>query len=180
MLEIDEERANYWLEKAEESPRGQKAFSYFKEGYNCAQAVVLAFADLIGMDEKALARVSSSFGGGMGRLREVCGAVSGMFFVAGALYGYEEPGAAGQQEKAAHYARIQELAGEYRAVNGSIICRELLGLDTLGADQPTPELRTAEYYKKRPCGQLVMLAATILEEYIEKNAIVSNTGENEC
>ena len=169
MGEIDEKKAEYWLKKAEESPRGQRAFELFKEGYNCSQAVVLAFADLIGMDEKLLTRVTSSFGGGMGRLREVCGAVSGMFFVAGALYGYEEPGTAGQQEKAAHYERIQELAGEYRAVNGSIVCRELLGLATSGADQPTPELRTAEYYKKRPCGQLVMLAATILESYIKEH-----------
>ena len=169
MIEIDEKKSEYWLKKAEDSPRGQWALAYFKEGYNCSQAVVLAFSDLIGMDEKLLVRMSSSFGGGMGRLREVCGAVSGMFFVAGALYGYEEPGAAGQQEKAAHYARIQELADEYRAINGSIVCRELLGLDTHGADQPTPELRTAEYYKKRPCGQLVMLAATILESYIEEH-----------
>ena len=169
MVEIDEKKAEYWLKKAEESPRGQRAFELFKEGYNCSQAVVLAFADLIGMDEKLLTRVTSSFGGGMGRLREVCGAVSGMFFVAGALYGYEEPGTAGQQEKAAHYERIQELAGEYRAVNGSIVCRELLGLATSGADQPTPELRTAEYYKKRPCGQLVMRAATILESYIKEH-----------
>ena len=152
MVEIDEKKAEYWLKKAEESPRGQRAFELFKEGYNCSQAVVLAFADLIGMDEKLLTRVTSSFGGGMGRLRLVCGAVSGM-----------------QQEKAAHYERIQELAGEYRAVNGSIVCRELLGLATSGADQPTPELRTAEYYKKRPCGQLVMLAATILESYIKEH-----------
>ena len=169
MLEIDEKKAEYWLKKAEESPRGQRALALFKEGYNCAQSVAMAFADLIGIDEKLLARTTSSFGGGMGRLREVCGAVSGMFFVAGALYGYEEPGTAGQQEKAAHYERIQELAGEYRAVNGSIVCRELLGLATSGADQPTPELRTAEYYKKRPCGQLVMLAATILESYIKEH-----------
>ena len=104
----------------------------------------------------------------MGRMREVCGAVSGMSFVAGALYGYDEPGAASQQEKAAHYARIQELAGTYAAVNGSIVCRELLGLSTPGADAPTPSPRTAEYYKKRHCGQLVAIAAAILEEYIEK------------
>ena len=171
MLEIDEKKAEYWLKKAEESPRRQRALAFFKEGYNCAQSVAMAFADLIGMEEKLLARTTSSFGGGMGRLREVCGAVSGMFCVAGALDGYEEPGTAGQQEKAAHYARIQELAEEYRAVNGSIICRELLGLETIGADQPTPQLRTAEYYKKRPCGQLVMLAATIMEDYIKEHPI---------
>lgn len=171
MIPMDEDKIEFWVKKTEESIRGKRAFEFFTEGYNCAQAVTLAFADLIDMDEKLLVRTSSSFGGGMGRLREVCGAVTGMFFVAGALYGYEEPGAAGQQEKAEHYTRIQELAEEYRAVNGSIVCRELLGLGTQGADWPTPELRTAQYYKKRPCGQLVALAATILEDYIENHTI---------
>lgn len=172
MIKIDEKKANDWSERAEKSPRGQRAMEYFKQGYNCSQAVALAFKDLIGVDESMLLRMMSSFGGGMGRLREVCGAVSGMFFVAGALYGYETPGAAGQQEKAAHYARIQELAEEYRSVNGSIVCRELLGLGAaFGADQPTPELRTAEYYKKRPCPELIRLSATILEDYIEKHPV---------
>lgn len=172
MLEVDERKMEEWLKRAEESPRGQRAQQYFQQGYNCAQSVALAFADLVEIDEKMLVRLTSSFGGGMGRLREVCGAVSGMFFVAGALYGYETPGAAGQQEKAAHYARIQELAEEYRAVNGSIVCRELLGLGAAhGADQPTPELRTAEYYKKRPCPELIRLAATILERYIEDHPV---------
>lgn len=171
MEAIDQKKAENWLKKSEESSRGQRAFELFQEGYNCSQAVALAFSDLIRIDEKLLVRMTSSFGGGMGRMREVCGAVSGMFFVAGALYGYEQPGTAGQQEKAAHYERIQELAAEYRAINGSIICRELLGLATCGADQPTPELRTAEYYKKRPCGQLVMLAATIMEAYIENHPL---------
>lgn len=171
MVAIDEAKATYWVKKAEESPRAQRAMGYFKDGYNCAQAVAMAYADLIGMDEKLLLRMSSSFGGGMGRMREVCGAVSGMCFVAGALYGYEEPGAVGQEQKAAHYARIQELAAEYRAVNGSIICRELLGLATNGADAPTPELRSAEYYKKRPCGQLVGIAAAIVEEYVQAHPV---------
>ena len=152
-----------------ESGHAKKAAELFAEGYNCSQAVVGAFAEELGLDLQTALKMSSPFGGGMGRLREVCGAVSGMFFVAGALYGYEEPGVAGQQEKAAHYERIQGLAGEYRAVNGSIVCRELLGLATSGADQPTPELRTTEYYKKRPCGQLVTLAATIMESYIEEH-----------
>lgn len=169
MLTIDQEKAEYWLKELEKSPRGQRAMGLFLEGYNCTQSVVLAFADLIGMDERTLLRMSSSFGGGMGRLREVCGAVSGMFLVAGFLYGYDTPGAAGQQAKAEHYARIQELAAEYRAVNGSIVCRELLGLRTTGADNPTPELRTAEYYKKRPCGQVIGLAATIMEKYVEEH-----------
>ncbi len=168
-MQIDDAAAGYWLQKLETSERGQRAQQNFLDGYNCSQAVALAFADLIEMDEKLLLRALSSFGGGLGRMREVCGAVSGMSFVAGALYGYDEPGVTGQQEKAAHYARIQELAGAFQAVNGSMICRELLGLTKSGADAPTPQLRTAEYYKKRPCAQLVALAATIMEDYIENN-----------
>ena len=101
-MAIDGEKAEYWLKQLDKSPRGQRAMGFFLEGYNCTQAVVLSFADLIGMEKKTLLRMSSSFGGGMGRLREVCGAVSGMFLVAGFLYGYDTPGAAGQQDKAAH------------------------------------------------------------------------------
>lgn len=176
-MNIDQEKAEYWLKELEKSPRGQCAMGLFLEGYNCTQSVVLAFADLIEMDEGTLLRMSSSFGGGMGRLREVCGAVSGMFLVAGYLYGYDLPGVAGQQAKAEHYARIQQLAAEYRTVNGSIVCRELLGLGTSGADDPTPEPRTEEYYKKRPCGQMIGLAAAMLERYVEEQGKES-AGEN--
>ena len=98
----------------------------FKRGYNCAQAVVLAFADLTDMDEATLSRMSCSFGGGMGRLREVCGTVTGMFLVTGLLRGYD--GAETGEVKAAHYARIQALAKEFERQNGSIVCRELLAL----------------------------------------------------
>ena len=168
-MQIDETVAAYWTDQVKHSERGQRALQNFMDGYNCSQSVALAFADLIDMDESLLLRALSSFGGGLGRMREVCGTVSGMSFVAGALYGYDVPGAAGQEAKSAHYARIQELAGAFQAVNGSIICRELLGLDYPGADRPTQELRTAEYYKKRPCGQLAALAATILEDYIENH-----------
>lgn len=146
------------------SVRGQAATDNFLKGYNCTQAVVLAFADLLEMDEKILLRMSSSFGGGMGRLREVCGTVSGMFIVAGLLYGYDDPGAF--EEKAVHYGRIQELARIFRAYQGSIVCRELLGLGG-GAESPVPEKRTADYYQKRPCAELAGLAAAILEHYIE-------------
>ncbi len=163
MTRIDETEAAYWLQKAESSERAVRARALFFGGYNCAQAVALAFSDLIDMDEKLLAQALSSFGGGLGRMREVCGTVSGMSFVAGALYGYDDPAAS--QEKAEHYARIQQLAGTFAAVNGSIICRELLGLSKPGASEPTPEKRTEEYYKKRPCDQLVAIAAAILEEY---------------
>lgn len=144
--------------------RKEKAIELFEGGYNCAQAVILAFSDLTELDEKTLARLGSSFGGGMGRLREVCGAVSGMFAVAGLLYGYD--GASGGAEKTEHYARIQQLARLFSEKNGSIICRELLGLEKK-TDTPEPEARTAEYYKKRPCRELVGDAAEILEGFIK-------------
>lgn len=150
----------------ENSPRGKAAVEHFLAGYNCTQAVVLAFADLFDMDEKMLLRMSSSFGGGMGRLREVCGTVSGMFLVAGLLYGYDDPKAF--EEKAEHYGRIQELARRFREQQGSIVCRELLGLSG-SADSPIPERRTEEYYRKRPCPQLAGLAAALLEEFIAEN-----------
>lgn len=158
--------------KYEERKYAIKAGKYFEEGYNCSQSVVLAFADVCGLDNTTALKISSSFGGGMGRLREVCGAVSGMFMVAGLLYGYEDPKE--QTGKKEHYARIQELAKAYEEENGSIVCRELLGLSQK-KDEPTPALRTAEYYKKRPCQQLVRIAAGIMEEYIEKHPIKRET-----
>lgn len=142
---------------------GEKAKALFEQGYNCAQAVVLAFDDLTGLDNKTAAMLASSFGGGMGRLREVCGAVSGTFAVAGILKGYDDPKA--NEEKAEHYAFIQSLAGEFKKENGSYICRELLELP--GASNPTPEERTAEYYLRRPCGEYVRIAATILAKSLE-------------
>lgn len=148
--------------------RREKAESLFVEGYNCAQAVVIAFEDLHGLDRVTIAKLSSSFGGGMGRLREVCGSVSGMFMVAGLLYGYDDPKA--KEEKAEHYARIQKLAADFQAANGSIVCRELLGL-TEKKQEPTPEARTEAYYKKRPCKELVGMAAEIMDNYIKEYPI---------
>ena len=139
--------------------RGREAEAAFREGYNCCQAVAVTFADRLGLEKDQAARLSSGFGGGMGRLREVCGAVSGMVFVASALCGYQTPGA--DAEKAALYARVQKLAGEFRAAAGSILCRELLGLSA-PEGSPVPEARTAEYYHTRPCPGLVRLAAEIL------------------
>ena len=119
----------------------EKARELFKSGYNCAQAVVLAFEDVTGLDKAVATKLSSSFGGGMGRLREVCGAVSGCFTVLGILMGPEDPNDYGA--KKAHYAIIQEAAAKFRHSNGSYICRELLQLD--GASIPVPEARTEEY-----------------------------------
>ncbi|OXS27338.1 MAG: hypothetical protein BI182_01625 [Acetobacterium sp. MES1] len=136
----------------------------FRQGYNCSQAVLLAFSDECGLDFETAARFSSSFGAGMGRLREVCGAVTGMFMVAGLLYGYSDP--QDQSGKTAHYQRIQELAKQFEDKNQSIICRELLGLGA-GKDSPVPEQRTAAYYQNRPCEALVGNAAAIMAAYIE-------------
>lgn len=143
-----------------------KAKELFLSGCNCTQSVVGAFAEDFDIDKRTLMMLVSPFGGGMGRLREVCGTVSGMFFVAGLIYGYSEPGDNGK--KAALYAKIQELAALFREKNGSIICREILGLGA-GEDKPTPEKRTAEYYKKRPCPDLCADAAGIIAQFIIDN-----------
>lgn len=148
--------------------RREMAMDNFMKGYNCSQSIVLAFADMLPIDEKTLSKMSSSFGGGMGRLREVCGSVTGMFMVAGFLYGYEGPETG--QVKADHYARIQELARRFEEKHGTIVCREMLGL-SVKHDVPVPEARTTEYYKKRPCPEIIGDAAEILEQYVKENPV---------
>ena len=140
---------------------GMKAMELFVEGYNCAQAVAVAFCDITGLDEKTTARMVSPYGGGMGRLREVCGAVSGMFFVLGYLYGYDNADA--DETKKELYGRVQDLAGQFREKCGSIICRELLDNPP---SAPNPSPRTAEYYKDRPCAILVKTAAELMDDFI--------------
>lgn len=142
----------------------ERAMDYFTQGYNCAQAVVLAFSEELAQDPAVLARLSSSFGGGLARMREVCGAVSGMAIVAGLKHGYDDPG--DSQAKASHYARIQAMAREFEQRSGSMICRELLGL-IQKHDHPAPTARNADFYKKRPCRELVGMAAEILENALE-------------
>ena len=144
-----------------------KAADLFLSGSNCAQAIVVAFCDVTGMEESLAAKFSSSFGGGMGRLREVCGAVSGMLMVAGLLYGYEDPGE-NDCNKKAHYQMVQYLAGRFREEVGSIVCREILKNPP---SDPNPSPRTAEYYKTRPCAKMVMTAARILDAYIAEHPI---------
>ena len=141
------------------------AAELFLGGCNCAQAVVVAFCDQTGLEREFAARLSSSFGGGMGRMREVCGAVSGMLMVAGLLYGYDDPGDRDVNKKQ-HYALVQELAGKFREQTGSIVCREILKNPP---SDPNPTPRTEEFYKKRPCARMVMLAAGILDDYIARN-----------
>lgn len=142
----------------------QIAANYFKNGYNCAQSVFLTYAKDFGITEAMALKLSSSFGGGMGRLREVCGAVSAMFMIAGLAKGYTEPN--NDTLKAEHYKRIQELAKQFKEKHGTIICRELLG-ETDGKDSSfVPSKRTAEYYTKRPCEQFIKEACEILDEKI--------------
>lgn len=145
--------------------KGEQARELFLSGYNCSQAVVLAFADEMQLDKELLARLTMGFGGGMSRLREVCGTVSGMTFVISALY---------PEDKASVYKRVQEAASMFRDKHGSVVCRELLKLDIKGADSPVPSPRTESYYKKRPCPDLVQSAADILENYIKSHPLQNN------
>ena len=142
------------------------AAELFCSGYNCAQAIAVAFSDVTGLSPEAAARLSSSFGGGMGRMREVCGAVSGMLMVAGALYGYDA--ADDDASKKNHYALVQNLAGQFREQAGSIVCREILKNPP---SDPAPTPRTEEFYKMRPCARMVYLAAEIMDKYITENPV---------
>lgn len=142
--------------------KGEKAEMLFKSGCNCSQAVAAAFAEEIGMSEDTVKRLTIGFGGGMGRMREVCGAVSAMTFVISALYG---------GDKGEIYERVQTVAKEFKEQNGSVVCRELLGLSSKGFDSSDPEERTKAYYKKRPCPQIVKDAADILDKYIKNNPV---------
>lgn len=161
--------------------RVEKAKRLFKEGgYNCCQAVVLAYNDILGLDDNTAAAISSGFGGGMGRMREVCGSVSGMVILAGLLKPSSDP--TDKAGRTANYALVQEVAADFKALNGSIVCRELLGLSHSGLskseltagqadihgipESPVPSDRTPEYYKKRPCEELVGIAARIIGEKI--------------
>lgn len=146
--------------------KGETAYQNFLSGYNCTQSIAVAFAEELGLDKNTAARLSSGFGGGMGRMREVCGTFSGVVFVLSALYGYSEP--KDLTTKKELYEKIRALADKFRADNGSIICRELLGLDK-AEESATPESRTPEYYKKRPCPELCRYAANLLEEFIKEN-----------
>ena len=135
----------------------------FLMGYNCAQAVFCAFCDETGLEIGAAAKLSSSFGGGMGRLREVCGTVSGALLALGMLCGYSDP--ADPEAKAKHYRLVQEYARRFREKNGTIICRELLK-DVPVTPGDTPEPRTPEFYARRPCLRLAGEAAAILDEML--------------
>lgn len=149
-----------------------RAAELFLSGAVCAQAVFCAFCDVHGLDYETAARLSSSMGGGVGRMREICGAFSGAAMAAGLIYGFSIPPANG--EKVEHYKRIRELGAHFSERWGSVVCRDILA-SRLGenavSNDPTPEERTPEYYAKRPCLEAVRLAARILDEYLENNPI---------
>ena len=146
--------------------KAERARALFLEGCNCAQAVFLAFAEEK-MDRETALKIASGFGGGMAGMRGVCGAVSGMFMAYGLLRGPADP--SDRAAKTKSYETLRQLAGEFEARNGSIICRQLLGLDPSFKPQP-PEPRTDGYYKKRPCPEMVFCAAGILEECLDREA----------
>ena len=143
--------------------KARRAAELFMEGYNCSQSVLGAFCEDIGMELEDAVRLASSFGGGMGRLREVCGALSAVFMIAGIRYGYSSP--TDKAAKTEHYRLIQAIAAEFRKKRESIVCRELIKV--VGkVETYVPDDRTAEYYKTRPCVAIVTEAAELAERLL--------------
>lgn len=145
--------------------KAEKAVELFKSGYNCSQAVVGAFCEDFGIDFDTAMKMSEAFGGGMGRMRLTCGAVSGMFMLVGMKYSKAQGG--DLETRKLVYKTVQEMAEEFKNKNGSITCAELLG-NTIPKDNgsnPTP--RTEEFYKKRPCIGCVADCAEIAEKYLK-------------
>lgn len=154
---------NKRIERVMKMTHREKAIENFYKGYNCAQSVFMAFCDVTGYSEEEALKLSSSFGGGIGRMREVCGSCSAMFMIAGILYGYTDIST--DEAKKNHYALVQSLAAKFKEKHGTIICRELL--KTLKPDEtPVPTPRTEGYYKIRPCVKFIADAADILDELI--------------
>lgn len=141
--------------------RVEQAVRTFEEGYNCCQSVFATYADLFGMDRETALKLSCSMGGGIGRMREVCGTVSAMALLAGFVCGNTDPG--NEEAKTYNYEKVRSLADAFQKENGSILCRELLGI-TGREDSAAPSARTKQYYADRPCSGLVASAARIIEE----------------
>ena len=149
------------MEEKDIEARVEKARALFQEGYNCAQAVFLTYSDMFGMDTTLAAQLTASFGGGMGRMREVCGTVSGMAMIAGLMEPANDP--KDKEAKARNYALVREFADAFRQKNGSIICRELLGLDK-------KEGNASVAPRKRPCVEFVATAARIVGEKLAERS----------
>lgn len=146
--------------------RIQQSVELFMQGYGCSQSVVAAFADLYGVDDQTAKRMAAGFGGGVGRMRMMCGAVSGLVIMAGLDCGQTE--GSDKEGKAACYKVVQDLLATFKERNGSVICAELLGMNgcKVVTDTNIPDERNAEYYKKRPCAKKVESAARIFAEYL--------------
>lgn len=141
----------------------EKAKALFKNGFNCSQSVFATYAPDFGIDEKMALRMSASFGGGIGRMRQTCGAACGLFMLAGLENGSTtEHDAEGKEN---NYKLVQQFAEKFKEINGSCVCSELLGLEIGSPITPKPEARTEQYFKKRPCPLLVESAAQIWEDY---------------
>jgi len=146
--------------------RAERAKEYFLQGFACSQAVALAFSDVMGLDESVISKIMLPYGGGLGRLRLTCGAVSGMASVIGMVFAEAENS---PENKKKTYAIVQELCGKFQAETGSLICGELLqGMKVPVQVGGEAEARTQEYYKKRSCAEMVALAAQILEDYLKE------------
>lgn len=145
--------------------RIEKAVKLFESGYNCAQSVTAAFADIYGYTEEQALKLSAGFGGGIGRMRGPCGAACGMFILAGMDCGSADPD--DRMAKSHNYEVVQELAKKFKEINGSVICAELLGLKK---DTPLSSMaseRTKQYYEKRPCAEMVRTGAKLFAEYLD-------------
>ena len=152
--------------------KSDKAKELFKQGYNCSQSVLGVFCEELGLDFDTAMKIAGPFGGGMGRMREVCGTVTGMFTALGLSDGFSDP--TDPSAKARLYVKVQELAKKFKEKNGSIICHELLeGVET--SKSPTPSERTETYYKKRPCIELVGDAVEIFEEFLKEKSKVAES-----
>ena len=150
--------------------RSERAKEKFLQGYACSQAVALAFCDVMGMHEDTVSKMMLPFGGGLGRLRLTCGAVSGMVAVVGMVFADAENSS---ENKKKVYAIVQELCAKFQAETGSLICSELLsGMKVPVEVGGVAEARTAEYYRKRSCADMVALAAQIVEEYLQEQGIL--------
>lgn len=151
------------------SERVEKAVNLFKSGFNCSQSVFAAYADLFGMDTDTALKVSAGLGGGVGRSREVCGAVSAAAMLVGMKYGATD--GEDSEAKKLTYAVVQQVIAEFKQTNPSIVCRELLGLTEAVNTDPTPESRTENYYKKRPCADIVADSAKAVEKILFKEIL---------
>lgn len=151
------------------SERIDKAVELFKSGFNCSQSVFAAYADLFGMDTDTALKVSAGLGGGVGRSREVCGAVSAAAMLVGMKYGATDGG--DSEAKQRTYAVVQQVIAEFKKTNPSIVCRELLNLEEAVSTNPVPEARTEQYYKKRPCAEIVEDSAKAVEKILFKEIL---------